>query len=521
MPLITSLPLLLLSSAILRQAAAAAAAAAAAPAAAPAWRTYLALDTRNLQDHGGSRLVLGPVTKRQHPVLTEQERWEMRFDNMQPNVFFDRQTSKWRAWYSTMSECGGNITGPGRDPTLPPDCQALPSNCSADSDAAWHWRCIKRAGAFAYAESADVDALAWTKPHLGKTEWPAGSGDTANNILFTFGFGSTGGCGTGILLDTASGPPCSTACESWTPSNFSDCAAYRSGSRAKHTVCGGSHHTIANLALEPCRAACSKDTSCHVMQWQGAAAENFSATKPGQCNLFEACIPAAYSGSHAADWCMEIDACVRKDGPQAPATRFKLFGEKGSAPLLGESVDGLNYSQLHSPSIPHGRFDTHKNLVFEPVTRRWIAYIRCAGGPGNLRVQCYSESATENFTTTSWSTPRPTGLNTTEFFQPDALVPFHYTPAGVWLGFANVFNPSGPGKSSWRKNGQAGQAPVGTVYGVLAWSVDARHWHYIAPEQSFIPLGAGRDEYTYMHMPALPTPRDYWQLACAAGVCVS
>jgi hypothetical protein len=27
------------------------------------------------------------------------------------------------------------------------------------------------------------------------------------------------------------------------------------------------------------------------------------------------------------------------------------------------------------------------------------------------------------------------------------------------------------------------------VRGVLAWSPDARHWHYIAPEKSFVPLG--------------------------------
>ena len=38
--------------------------------------------------------------------------------------------------------------------------------------------------------------------------------------------------------------------------------------------------------------------------------------------------------------------------------------------------------------------------------------------------------------------------------------------------------------------GQPGQAPVGVVYGVLAWSPDARNWHYIAPEQSFVPLGS-------------------------------
>ena len=30
---------------------------------------------------------------------------------------------------------------------------------------------------------------------------------------------------------------------------------------------------------------------------------------------------------------------------------------------------------------------------------------------------------------------------------------------------------------------------MGQVRGVLAWSPDARHWHYIAPEKSFVPLG--------------------------------
>ena len=102
---------------------------------------------------------------------------------MQPNVFFDRDAAKWRAWYSTMSECGGNITGPGTDPNLPPDCQALPSNCSEEADPDWHWRDIQRAGVFAYAESADERGLEWTKPNLGLTEWPKGSGDTDNNII--------------------------------------------------------------------------------------------------------------------------------------------------------------------------------------------------------------------------------------------------------------------------------------------------------------------------------------------------
>ena len=69
-------------------------------------------------------------------------------------------------------------------------------------------------------------------------------------------------------------------------------------------------------------------------------------------------------------------------------------------------------------------------------------------------MQCYIESETDNFTTTEWGVPQPTGLNSSEFYQPDALVPFHYAAAGVWLGFANVFNPSGPGKGDWRRNGR-------------------------------------------------------------------
>ena len=83
-----------------------------------------------------------------------QERWEMRFDNMQPSVFWDDEENKWRAWYSTMSMCGGNVTGPGRDPSLPPDCQALPSNCSADSNASGIQR-TKAGGSIAFTRTSE------------------------------------------------------------------------------------------------------------------------------------------------------------------------------------------------------------------------------------------------------------------------------------------------------------------------------------------------------------------------------
>ena len=72
--------------------------------------------------------------------------------------------------------------------------------------------------------------------------------------------------------------------------------------------------------------------------------------------------------------------------------------------------------------------------------------------------------------------------------QPDAMVAFRYE--GVWIGFANVFNPTnyydGQGPPP---PGGSGATPVGTVNGVLTWSPDARHWHYIQPLTSFVPRG--------------------------------
>ena len=362
---------------------------------------------------------------------------------MQPNVYWDRDESKWRAWYSTMSECGGNVTGPGRDSTLPPDCQALPSNCSSKFEPTWHWRDIQRAGVLAYAESSAADGIEWNKPELRLTEWPKGSGDKNNNILSSFGFGSTGGCGTGVLLDSSSaaapadGP--AEACSHWSVSNISDCVACRRGECLAHTTCGHpSRHLPSEVTLVACREACSADKSCNTIQWQGAAVHNFSETAPGQCNFFERCVPSPYSGSHGADWCMEIESCVRTTAhPPKPETKFKLFGEQNSQPYFAEGNDGVTFHSGRSVPIPHGRYDTHKNVVFDPVTRKWIGYVRCSPSH-NLRVQCYIESHTDNFTTTGWSSPMPTGLNSSTFYQPDALVAFHYAPAGVWLGFANV-----------------------------------------------------------------------------------
>eukprot|EP01052_Picozoa_sp_SAG31_P037923 SAG31_NODE_4976_length_2823_cov_1.737885_3_plen_164_part_00 len=70
-----------------------------------------------------------------------------------------------------------------------------------------------------------------------------------------------------------------------------------------------------------------------------------------------------------------------------------------------------------------------------------------------------------------------------------AMVVFKYE--GVWLGFANVFNPesyyNGQGMPPYDS---VGATPVGTVNTVLTWSPDARNWRYIQPTTSFIPRGS-------------------------------
>eukprot|EP01051_Picozoa_sp_SAG22_P002389 SAG22_NODE_104_length_20159_cov_5.877517_28_plen_984_part_00 len=85
--------------------------------------TYLLLDDRNVIDAGSAKLVLGEVTKAaSNPLLREEKPWEMRFDNMQPNVWFDNST--WRAWYSSFSSCDNCTRADG------PDCPATKASNS-------------------------------------------------------------------------------------------------------------------------------------------------------------------------------------------------------------------------------------------------------------------------------------------------------------------------------------------------------------------------------------------------------
>ena len=141
---------------------------------------------RNIQDAGGAEIVLGPVTKSASGLITERMPWEMRFDNMQPNVWYDNFSTprKWRAWWSTFATCGFNnqthYPGPGRNASIPLQCQALPSHCNLSahrSSGAEHSvdysalpKATSRNGLFLYAESTEeAPTKEFHRPSLGKS----------------------------------------------------------------------------------------------------------------------------------------------------------------------------------------------------------------------------------------------------------------------------------------------------------------------------------------------------------------
>ena len=110
-----------------------------------------------------------------------------------------------------------------------------------------------------------------------------------------------------------------------------------------------------------------------------------------------------------------------------------------------------------------------------------MAFARASPTTSSVRIQSVSESKTPGFLG-EWGTIVPTGLNASEWYQPDALVSFEYH--GVYLGFANVIslNTTVPGQHQQGR----GDNPGGTVTSELVFSTDARRWRYLKPGQSFV-----------------------------------
>eukprot|EP00966_Prymnesium_polylepis_P115942 2679989-Prymnesium_polylepis.1 len=95
---------------------------------------------------------------------------EMRFDNMQPNVWYDPKMSRWRAWYSSFTNCSK-----AKDKI--PMCNNVPQQCGSATPSTSYSE-AGRGEALLYAESDD--GITWRKPDLGLIDW---KGSKANNLI--------------------------------------------------------------------------------------------------------------------------------------------------------------------------------------------------------------------------------------------------------------------------------------------------------------------------------------------------
>jgi hypothetical protein len=309
-------------------------------------RKYMLLDDRNVISSTAS-MVLAKVEKHAAGAMIKEERdYEMRFDNMQPNVWYDSHMKKWRAWYSAFTSCSKNKTEV-------PFCNNAPQKCGSKTNTSKNHG--GRGTGLLYAESED--GITWTKPDLGITEW---KGSKANNLI------ELEGMTTGIYLDETA----------------------------------------------------------------------------------------------------------------SVSERYKIVTGSNGKGAIAVSADGIRWNQTKDlEKQTYGRWDTPKNVVWDPVRKQWIIYIRSTPTEEHLRIQSYTHSLTDDFMG-DYSPATPTGLNSSDDYQPDGLVVWPYE--GIYLGIGNVFNPAQ----------KPGAVAIGQVNMVLGWSPDARRWKWLVPGDSIIPLGA-------------------------------
>ena len=169
--------------------------------------------------------------------------------------------------------------------------------------------------------------------------------------------------------------------------------------------------------------------------------------------------------------------------------RYKMLGTQDGwgEGYVATSEDGLAWA--NKTIMPGGRWDSHLNVQQVSDSGKWVAFARTQPTPhGCERIQTVSESKTSDFLGDR-GTVAPTGLNASEWYQPDVLVSFEYE--GIYLGFANViaFNTTLLDQLS-----QSHSNPGGSVTSELVFSIDGKRWRYLKPGQSFVPRGEpGKD----------------------------
>ncbi|MAV36296.1 MAG: hypothetical protein CMJ59_12665 [Planctomycetaceae bacterium] len=139
---------------------------------------YLLLDSRIIESKQNVTLTLGTVKKDRHnPLFVADKPWEPRYDNMYPNVIYDKQEQLYKCWYCPfiIDERTTHTPIDKRNPESTNYMKARPS---------------RRDEALLYATSRD--GIHWEKPELGIVEF---GGNKQNNIVVR------GPSGAGVFKD--------------------------------------------------------------------------------------------------------------------------------------------------------------------------------------------------------------------------------------------------------------------------------------------------------------------------------
>ena len=139
---------------------------------------YLVLDSRIIESTKNAKLTLGQITKHEsNPLFVEDQPWEPRYDNMYPNVIYDKEENLYKCWYCPfiVDQRTTKTVQEKRNPSDTPYMSARPAG---------------REEAMLYATSAD--GINWTKPNLGIVNF---NGNSNNNIV------SRGLSGAGVIKD--------------------------------------------------------------------------------------------------------------------------------------------------------------------------------------------------------------------------------------------------------------------------------------------------------------------------------
>ena len=123
------------------------------------------LDSRLISDTKNAILTTGKLAKSErNPLFTEEKPWEVRLDNIDPNIIYDKEDKIFKCWYSSFIVDERTTT--------------TPRYLRNSTNNYWSVRPNGRETGLCYATSED--GYTWEKPELGLVEF---NGSKKNNIL--------------------------------------------------------------------------------------------------------------------------------------------------------------------------------------------------------------------------------------------------------------------------------------------------------------------------------------------------